>query len=70
MSKDFILVEFKDGKASFDIRLSNDVQMIMALTALEGYLAAQSGLATEDIREMIDEAKGGLTIRPKDEECK
>ena len=68
MSKEkesFILIEFKDNNTSFDVNVDNDVQLIMAIAGLEGYLAAQTGLSKTEVRELVDDAMSGATVKPK-----
>ena len=68
MSKEkesFILIEFKDNNTSFDVKVDNDVQLIMAIAGLEGYLAAQTGLSKTEVRELVDDAMSGATVKPK-----
>ncbi len=65
MKENFILVEFKDGKTSFDINTGSDTMIFMAIAGLEGYLAGQTGLDMVEIRELVDESKVGVIVKPK-----
>jgi len=67
MVENFVKVEFKDGKASFDISVDNDAMLLLAIAGLEGYVSSRSGLAMEDIRELIDESKQDYKVKPKEE---
>lgn len=61
----YIKVQFGEkDKATFDIYTTNDAQILTAIAGLEGYIAARAGLSVDDIRELIDESKKGLTVRP------
>ena len=69
-TEDFVLVNFEGGKASFDIRVSKPDQVFTAMLGLEGWLATQLGLEAFDIREILDEIKGDVNVRPKTNEEK
>ena len=61
-----ITIEFdENGKAEFDIYTRNDGELLTALLGLEGYVASRTGLDCEDIRELIDEEKKSVQVRPK-----
>ena len=62
----FILIEFVDDQVKFDIRTDNNDQIITALLGLEGYLASQTGLDAEDIRQILDETKEQVVVKPKE----
>ena len=66
MSK--IEITYKDGKTSFNINAS-DYELVLALLGLEGYLAAQSGLSADEIRELIDDSKEDAVVKPKEQWC-
>jgi hypothetical protein len=68
MTEDFVLVNFEGGSAEFDIHVSEPAQVFTVLLGLEGWLATQLGLDAPDIREILDEMKGDVNVRPKDEE--
>ena len=68
MSKEeFVLVSFEGGQTTFDIHTSNDNQLFTALLGIEGYIATKLGLEAFDIREILDEMKGDVTVRPKED---
>lgn len=67
MSKEnFILVEFTGNNTSFDVKVDNDTQILMAIAGLESYVSAQSGLDVREIRELVDESKVGVTVKKKE----
>jgi hypothetical protein len=61
----FILIEFVDGQAKFDIRTDTPDEVIVALLGLEGYLAQTTGLGATEIRELMDDEKDHVVVTPK-----
>jgi len=43
----------------------SDEQIFTALLGIEAYLAAKNGLHINDIREIMDDMKEDLTVKPK-----
>lgn len=62
----FITIKFEDGKCAFDVRTTKHEQLFTALLGLEGYLATQTGLEAQDIREILDEMKGDVNVTSKE----
>lgn len=61
-----ILIEFdENGTASFDVYTKHDEQIIIGMMGLEGYIAAKTGLDKEDIRELMDNEKLKINVKPK-----
>ena len=56
------------GRVEFDIRVGMNSQLIIALMGLEGYLATQTNLDAKEIRELIDEEKANVIVKPKPKE--
>lgn len=65
---DFIVVNFEGGQAKFDIRVKDPAQVFTAMLGLEGWLATQLGLEAKDIREVLDEIKNDVVVKPKTDE--
>ena len=62
---DFIVVNFEGGQAKFDIRVKDPAQVFTAMLGLEGWLGSQLGLEAFDIREILDEIKNDVVVKPK-----
>ena len=67
-NKDFILVDFESGSAAFEIHVTEPAQALTALLGLEGWVATQLGLEAQDIREILDEMKDDVNVRPKEDD--
>jgi len=62
-----IRIEFDDnGQVEFDIKASNDAQLIIAILGLEGYFGRMTGLGSTEIREILDEEKEHLVVKPNE----
>ena len=65
MSK--VLVEFNEvGQARFTIDTQSDEQIFTALLGIEAYLADKTGLHINDIREITDDLKKEVDIKPEE----
>jgi len=56
------------GRVEFDIHVGMNSQLIIALMGIEGYLHSQTGLEAHEIRELIDEEKANVNVKPKPKE--
>lgn len=68
MSK-FVKVDFtEDGKAEITYDVSNSAQLFTSLLAIEGIIGRVTGLGSTEIREIIDDEKSNVEVKPLEEE--
>ena len=68
MSKSYVNIEFKKGKARVSYEGVTVSDLMIALLALEGMIGGMSGLRVSEIREIIDEEKMHTVIKEYDED--
>ena len=62
-----VLVEFNnEGQAKFTIDTDSDEQIFTALLGIEAYLADKTGLHINDIRDIVDDMKKEVDIKPEE----
>ena len=66
--RDFITIEFEDGKAKVGYNISEDAQLFTALLCIEGIIGRVTGLGAQEIREIIDDEKDYVVVKPYDED--
>jgi hypothetical protein len=66
MKKSYILIEFDGESSSFDINVEHHAHLFTALMGIESFTCAETGLDIVDLREILEEAKGNLEVKPKE----
>ena len=64
----FINVNFKSNQAEVTYDISETSQLFTALLAIEGIIGRITGLGSTEIREIIDDEKNNVEVKPMTEE--
>ena len=64
----YVKIEFEGDKAKVTYDVDNMAQLLTALLTLEGIIGRVSGLGSTEIREILDDEKKHVEVKPYDED--